>query len=496
MTVRISITKVVLWLAAAVLVATPFGVSWRLHMRDNVPAQTRIKASTAVSSQLAAWRASGALLPARTAPVVLAYHDIRPDQSDQYVVPPAQFDLQMTALAAAGYHTITTAQYVDFLHGGQLPPRSVYLTFDDGTSGLWKYADQILARHRMHGASYLISGRVGTHKPYYLTWKEISRMADSGRWDFQAHTHDLHTRAAVGPQAVLGSVLTNRLYNSATGLESLDAFRSRVEGDFAALFADFAAHHLPRPQLFAYPFSELGFAEADSAAATITQQMIESQFVAALTNKARSPSPSSRRSAAANEIARIEIQKTTTVDQLMAEVTEWTQIPPQQTGTFNRPSLWRDKANEPMTTLEAFTGQYANSGYVYATYAPYSSADWTNYRVNTTVSRLTGPGAHVGLFLRVNGTRPIEVQVSAHEVLMRNGATVVGHANLPVAASHRVTVTVASSYTGVTVDGTVTLKVPSQPGAATTGGIGVGTFVSPPATQRPILTAPVIAPLP
>ncbi|MEK8172151.1 polysaccharide deacetylase family protein [Streptomyces sp. M19] len=69
-----------------------------------------------------------------------------------------------------------------------MPARSVYLTFDDGAQGLWRYADPVLARHRMRAAAFLITRHVGGRHSYYLSWDEVGRMARSGRWDFQSHT--------------------------------------------------------------------------------------------------------------------------------------------------------------------------------------------------------------------------------------------------------------------------------------------------------------------
>ena len=75
-----------------------------------------------------------------------------------------------------------------------MPPHSVMITFDDGAKGVWQYADPVLARYDLHATAFIITGFVGTHAPYYMTWDEIAELHDSGRWDIEAHTHLGHVQ--------------------------------------------------------------------------------------------------------------------------------------------------------------------------------------------------------------------------------------------------------------------------------------------------------------
>ena len=204
-------------LLALGLVATPFAVAWHRHtLRLQVSEQHSTPAAVLTPDQRDLAAAINSELPGRTPPVVLAYHDIRPigptekhpdpraNPGYHFVVTPETFEAQLTALEAAGYTSITSDQYVDYLNGGEVPERSVLITFDDGTHGLWTYADKILERHGMHGVSFLITGNVGAKRPYYLSWQEIERMADSGRWDFQSHTRKMHARLPVDATGNVG----------------------------------------------------------------------------------------------------------------------------------------------------------------------------------------------------------------------------------------------------------------------------------------------------
>ncbi|MFC8848846.1 MULTISPECIES: polysaccharide deacetylase family protein [unclassified Micromonospora] len=474
-------------LVTLLVVAAPFGVSWYLaDLRRHVGAQRDTEVTRVDPADLRRWTELAGQLPQRAAPVVVAYHDIRPHGDDpaavepagreHYVVSPEEFDAQLTALRAAGYRSISSAQYVDYLRGGTVPERSVYLTFDDGTRGLWAYADRILARHDMVASSYLITGQVGEHRPYYLSWAEIARMARSGRWDFQAHTHDLHTRVQTGPGR-LGSPLTHRRWDPATqAQESLAAYEQRLTADFDAMFAAFAAHDLPRPQLFAYPFSEVGDAVTDPAAAAFSRELVAGRFAAALTNKSLAPEPSSRRSAAGGQVERAEVYATTSAAELVSAVVERTAAPARVSAPFTNAWDWRDQKGEPMTDLSSLTaGRFtaASPRRAYGTLLAYASADWTGYTVDAALRGLRADGGTVTLTVRVDSDDPVSVRVAHGRVALLRGGRVVAEAALTPAATHRVEVTVRDGETVARVDGGPALRVATPAGPRSTGGLAV-----------------------
>ncbi len=474
-------------MAALLVVATPFGVSWYLaDLRRHVSAQQETAVTEVDPADLERWIQLAGQMPERSAPVVVAYHDIRPHGDDpaetepggqeHYVVTPEAFDAQLTALRAAGYQAISSAQYIDYLNGGTTPARSVYLTFDDGTRGLWAYADPILARHGMVAASYLITGQVGTHRPYYLSWAEIARMTRSGRWDFQAHTHDLHTRVPTGPDQ-LGSPLTHRRWDAATSaLETLAAYQTRLTADLDAMFAAFAEHDLPRPQLFAYPFSEVGDAGTDPAATAFSRDLVAERFAAALTNKSLRPEPSSRRSAAGGQIERTEVYATTSTTELVSAVVERTAVPAQVTDPFARAWDWRDQQGEPMTDLSPLTaGRFtaASPRRAYGTLLAYASADWTDYTAEVTLRGLRADGGTVSLMVGVNGDAPVAVRVTSGRLALLRDGKVVAEAALTPASTHRVTVTVRDGETVAQIGDGPTLRVVTPTGPRSTGGLAV-----------------------
>lgn len=225
--------RAALGLLTAAVVALPFTAAWQYDTLRRAVAEQAAPPAPSSGDGGPGLGADAEPAPARNAPVVLAYHDVGPDDRSRYTVSPEHFDAQLRALRDAGYRTLTTREFTGFLRTGRTPgPRTVHLTFDDGTHGLWTHADPVLARYGMKAAAYLITGQVGTHRPYYLSWPEVERMARSGRWDFQAHTHLSHERAAVDAAGHERSVFTNRLWLADEGrVETSDEYRRRVAAD-------------------------------------------------------------------------------------------------------------------------------------------------------------------------------------------------------------------------------------------------------------------------
>ncbi|MER7561905.1 polysaccharide deacetylase family protein [Streptomyces sp. NPDC097941] len=458
----------------ALVLTVPFVVAWRVYVEQrNVTRQVSVPAARVDAATTARWKAVGAGLPERAAPVILTYHDLKPHSGSRYIVDPAVFERQLSALQAAGYHTLTTDEFVSYLLGGPVPARSVMLTFDDGTHGLWTYGDRVLARHRMNAVSFLITGRVGRHRPYYLSWQEIARMSRSGRWDFEDHTHDLHSRTRIGPHGELGSLLAHRRYLASTGgLESTDHYRRRVRADFTSSLADFERHGLPRPSLFAYPFSE----SADPQQTSYVRDLIERTFAAALTDKTFTPEPAARRSAVHQEYQRLEVFADTSPDALLAQVAARTPVPPSG-DPLRFPERWTGISWKPLGSTDVLTGKGSVSDrYVYGAYAPYGAADWDHYSVTAGLTALPARGGSATVFARVGGDATVGVRVSHGTAQLVGGRTrnrVLAEHALTPGPSHEVRLTVDGARTEAVVDGRHRFTVPNSSGVRGTGGIAL-----------------------
>ncbi|MFE6285650.1 polysaccharide deacetylase family protein [Streptomyces sp. NPDC057877] len=493
------LTRTVPGILTVALLAAPFVAAWQYDAhRRSVSAQAPAPAGGALPGvRPAAARHTAA-------PVVLAYHDVTPDSDSRYAVTPEQLDAHLGALRAAGYRALSSAEFTRYLTTGRAPaPRTVYLTFDDGTRGLWAYADPILAKHRMRAATYLITGMVGTRRPYYLTWAEIGRLAASGRWDFQAHTHDGHRRAAVDAAGRRGSVLANRLWlPEKERLETPGEYRDRVGRDLDRAARAFAAHSLPAPRLFAYPFSETGRASNLPGGGTpVLERLLRERFTATLTNTAARPLPAGARAAATGQVQRLGMVADTTPEALLREVRDRTSLAPGDAPEpLREPGHWTFPDGQ-RGALGAVTGLgSARRTYVSAAHRPFATADWGTYRVTARADGLGAAGTSVSVQVGYGSRHPGTLTVSGRGLRFvqrpDGGPPEVAVRELAPAVERELTLRVTPRSVRITVDGT-TLDVARPEGvpvALMSGGIALGVRNEDPQRAWPRFTSLRISP--
>ena len=115
---------------------------------------------------------------------ILMYHRVsdRADAGDSLpslVVDPNLFDRQMSALHAAGWHTITFRRLaLDMIAGRPERPRTFVITFDDGYRDGFLHAAPVLERYRFVATFFVITGRVGDAG--YLRTADLCRLTAMG----------------------------------------------------------------------------------------------------------------------------------------------------------------------------------------------------------------------------------------------------------------------------------------------------------------------------
>ncbi len=480
-------------------VAAQYYLDQKYMSKQSDPPVTRLDATTAA----AATRLVNGL-PAATAPVVLTYHDIDTDNPSQYVVTPRALDAQLGALERAGYRSLTSEEFVDYLKGGPAPPRSVLLTFDDGANGLWVNADRILARHHMHGTVFLITSRVDD-RPYYLSWREIGRMARSGRWDFQAHSHASHYRAWTDAAGHTGSALSHRLWlRDRHRLETRTEYRTRVTADIRKNIQMFDRHGLPRPELFAYPFSEA--TEHGNLPPGLTfQGLLLDYYTALMSNLPPNPleplAAASRRSAADRTMMRLEVLNTTTTDRLLSTIAEWTQVPPVTADPLTEPAAWSHNDGTHQHGLDVFTqGRFPAKGQRYASaeYRALGCVDWTDYRVTATVTGLGDGTNRAEVAVRSRNKGMVVITIGQGSVTLEHGGRQVAVRELAPSSRHTLSISVHGATTTVRVDGGTDIDWAARgiPAPGLTGGLGIRVGSNRPGTAPPAFSTLHLSPLP
>lgn len=142
--------------------------------------------------------------PSRQSPRVLYYHSIHPSlPRSQH---PTHFERQIDWLRNRGYTFFTFSDLVASGVKGELPSKSVAITFDDGYLDNYEYALPILLAHEVPATFFVVSGLVG-EKPvstdkgnklyrdrYMMTKEQLHEMGQLGM-EIGSHTAShIHVR--------------------------------------------------------------------------------------------------------------------------------------------------------------------------------------------------------------------------------------------------------------------------------------------------------------
>jgi peptidoglycan/xylan/chitin deacetylase (PgdA/CDA1 family) len=115
---------------------------------------------------------------------ILEYHRIVPladagNSLKGLVVPPDTFAAQMSALASAGWHTITMATLATSLEAGlKPPPKTFVITIDDGWDDGYTYALPVLQQYGFVATYFVIAGRIDA--PGFLSSAHLRALIAAG----------------------------------------------------------------------------------------------------------------------------------------------------------------------------------------------------------------------------------------------------------------------------------------------------------------------------
>ncbi|WP_163700777.1 polysaccharide deacetylase family protein [Mycolicibacterium agri] len=470
--------------AVAAYLVLPGALQWRhaaalaaAHLNIVEQVQTEVAASDPV---LAA-RLAAASTSSQAPPIALTYHDIG-YHGDKYTVTPEAFAAHMQLIHDAGWTTLTSAQIRDWLRGTPLPPHSVMITFDDGARGVWKYADPILARHNQHATAFVITGFVGTHAPYYMTWDELTRLHASGRWDLEAHTHLGHVQVPASAEGENRPFLTTLQYlPEQRRVETSQEYRARVEADLKECKNQFVVHGLPEPTLFAFPFS----AHQDDAESTeILQDLVTSNYAAGMLDQADAVTVTTSDHQSQGNIARMDMTYDVTPEILADRMIAASPLEPAAAQPLSDTGEWMTSERQPASVnvvdgkliLDPGAGRDLS-----LQYARYRSSMWDTYTVSADIGTFThsADGTTTGLTVLVGDSRhEVQLSVSSQAYHISQGyrsPVVVAAGPLPPAPSYHAVIAVTPEQVVVTIDDQTVATVPvrSEKPHATAGGISV-----------------------
>ncbi|HEX8051943.1 MAG TPA: polysaccharide deacetylase family protein [Thermoleophilaceae bacterium] len=253
--------------------------------------------------------------PYRGAVPVLAYGRVADDASDARAVSRRTFAEQMAALKRMGFQTISTEQFARFRAGDGtgLPARPILITFDGGRLDSYRAADRVLAQHGLRATMFVSTAPIEAEDPSHLTWAELHRMADSGRWDVEPQTHDGARRVAYDELGSTAPFYAVRRYTRSGGLETFADYERRVTGDLFAV-AERMRDQGFEPHALALPGGEYGQGRTnDPAIAPFMRALLARQFGVYFARHQRNEPEYAR---ALGEPQRLELHAGTTTDRL------------------------------------------------------------------------------------------------------------------------------------------------------------------------------------
>jgi len=106
---------------------------------------------------------------------ILDYHNFTTEESSSYKINIVEFEKQMDYLSAHNYSVISLSELLAGLRDGQLPPKPIVITIDDGFKSTFTLAYPVLKKYNFPATLFLYTDFVEKNS-YSLTWEEIREM--------------------------------------------------------------------------------------------------------------------------------------------------------------------------------------------------------------------------------------------------------------------------------------------------------------------------------
>ncbi len=120
------------------------------------------------------------------APILLYHHVADIEPASRYYISPQVFQAQMEALHQWGYTAVPISTIVEVItKGGELPPRPVVITFDDGNEDVYTNAFPIMQELGFVGTFFIIGQTIGA--THVVTDAQLEEMISAG-WEIGSHS--------------------------------------------------------------------------------------------------------------------------------------------------------------------------------------------------------------------------------------------------------------------------------------------------------------------
>lgn len=185
---------------------------------------------------------------------VIMYHSVSTDSPTEYAVSARQLESDLQWLKSNGYQTVTAEQVIAYTRNrGNLPQNAVMITLDDGFYNNLSVLVPLLEKYDMTAIVSIVGSYVdndAVKDPHnnsysYLTWNDISELAESGRVELGNHTYGMH------------SLYDGRIGCSKNAGESEKDYHNALNSDIQHLQNSFRENSGFYPVIFTYPFGSI-----------------------------------------------------------------------------------------------------------------------------------------------------------------------------------------------------------------------------------------------
>jgi peptidoglycan/xylan/chitin deacetylase (PgdA/CDA1 family) len=185
---------------------------------------------------------------------VLVYHGMGSTSAEQaWTITPEHFADQIATLRASGMNAVTAADLAAARAGrAELPDNAVLVSFDDGRTDAFLWADPVLEQADWEATMFVITSEAARTSLYYASWEDIVGFAGTGRWDIESHTAGMHYEQEASGGALLPAL------TSLQPDETISGYAYRTTHDLDASVKSITDQVGVAPQAIAYPFGAYG----------------------------------------------------------------------------------------------------------------------------------------------------------------------------------------------------------------------------------------------
>jgi len=124
-----------------------------------------------------------------TSATILVYHRFGPVVADSMTVTTVVFASQLKYLHDHGYTVVPLRDVVNFAAGhGELPPRAVAITADDGHRTVFSDMKPLVERYRIPVTLFIYPSAI-SNASYAMTWEQLAELKATGLFSVESHTY-------------------------------------------------------------------------------------------------------------------------------------------------------------------------------------------------------------------------------------------------------------------------------------------------------------------